>query len=89
MNPAWQAGWRLVLDESWRGECEAARVASDERTRLALNKIRRFDNILPGREKQAYVDMTEAQGGLVARVRIFFDDGFSGRAELVVRGEGG
>ena len=82
-------GWRFVLDEAGRRELEAARVASDERTRLALNKLRRFDNVLPGRQGKPYLDVTYSLDGLLARVRVYFDDCFAARPKREVRSEGG
>ncbi len=64
-------GWRFVLDEAARREMEAARIASDERTRLTLSKFRRVQDILPGFEAHAYLDTTMEMDGLTARVRVY------------------
>ena len=59
-----------LQNEAGLRELEAARVASDERTRLALHEAKRIDDVLPGREETALPRPHLGDGGLRVRVRI-------------------
>ena len=74
MRPPGHGHWRLVLDEAGARELEAARVASDERCRLALDEIRRVNHvnrIPPELQGHAYLDFSLEMDGLTARLRIY------------------